>query len=121
MKLRIRENSIRLRLTKSEVAEIAEKGLVENRTEFGNNQIFVYSLKTSASTPDLQANFENGRIEIIVPQSVADNWTITEEVGIYGNHENLQIAIEKDFTCLTPRAGDEDSDTFPHPQEKHNC
>ena len=115
MKLRIRENSVRLRLTKSEIAEFAEKGLVENRTEFDN--IFIYALKKSDSAENLQANFENGRIEIIIPKDVADNWTNTEEVGISGTTETLKILIEKDFACLTVRENEDESDNFPHPKE----
>ncbi len=119
MKLRIRENSIRLRLTKSEVAEFAEKGLVENQTEFGKSA-FIYALKSSDSAQNLQAEFENGRIEILIPQTIAKNWTNTEEVGISGETGTLKILIEKDFACLSEREGEDESDSFPHPQEA-NC
>lgn len=118
MKLRIRENSVRLRLTKSEVAEFAEKGLVENKTEFGNGHAFFYALKSDDSVQNLNAKFENGCIEIVVPKAIVDNWTITEEVGISGETEMLKILIEKDFACLTVRKGEDESDAFPHPKEK---
>lgn len=121
MKLRIRENSIRLRLTKSEVAEFGEKGLIENRTEFGKT-VFIYALKSSDSAQNLQAIFENGRIEIVVPKVVKENWTKTEEVGILGEIESLKILIEKDFACLTLREDEDESDAFPHLKEKElNC
>jgi hypothetical protein len=29
----------------------------------------------------------------------------------------LKILVEKDFACLTKRAGVDDVDTYPHPQE----
>ena len=44
MKLRIRGNSARLRLTKTEVKHLAEKGLVEEKTDFGNGQTLVYAI-----------------------------------------------------------------------------
>jgi len=117
MKLRIRENSVRLRLTKSEVVEFAEKGSVQNQTEFGNGQIFIYALKSSASAESVFATFADGRIEVTVPKGLGDNWTATDEVGISGPETGLKIMIEKDFVCLTVREGEDESDAFPHPKE----
>jgi hypothetical protein len=117
MKLRIRENSLRLRLTKSEVAEFAANGLVENKTDFGA-AVLIYALKSSETAQNLNAEFENGRIQIIIPKKTATNWTDTEEVGISGATETLRILIEKDFACLTVREGEDESDAFPNPIEK---
>ncbi len=121
MKLRIRENSIRLRLTQSEVKEFAENGLVENQTEFSHSK-FVYALKSSETIQNLQASFENKRLEIIVPRSVGENWIKPAEVGISGSDGLVKIMIEKDFACLTVRQGEDQSDAFPHPKEhEQNC
>ena len=117
MKLRIRENTVRLRLTKSEVAELAEKGLVENESDFGHGQIFIYALTSSDSAENLEANFNDGRIEIVVPKNTAENWTKSEEVGISGKIGSLKVLIEKDFACLSVREGEDESDAFPHPKE----
>lgn len=117
MKLRIRENSIRFRLTQSEVVEFGEKGLIENKTDFGY-EFFIYALKSSDLIENLQANFENGRIEIVVPKTVSENWASSQEVGISGEFEKLKILIEKDFACLTVREDEDESDAFPHPMEK---
>jgi hypothetical protein len=118
MKLRIRGNSIRFRLTQSEVEKIKETGLVEEKTEFPNGQEFIYSISV-AEKETLSAKFSNGKIKIQISKTIAENWADSDEVGIYGSHENIQISIEKDFNCLTPRKGEEDTDTFPHPKE--NC
>ena len=32
-----------------------------------------------------------------------------------GKSEDLQILVEKDFACLAPREGEDDSDAFAHP------
>jgi hypothetical protein len=29
---------------------------------------------------------------------------------------SLRITLEKDFACLAPREGEDESDNFPHPQ-----
>lgn len=117
MKLRIRGNSIRLRLTQSEVEKVGNKDSVEEVTVFPNGKSFAFMVATDENIGNIQADFNNGKIEIFIPQSLAKNWAVTEQVGLYSEHGNIQIAVEKDFKCLTPRAGDEDKDTFPHPKE----
>ena len=117
MKLRIRGNSIRLRLTKSEVKKLDEQGLVEEKTDFGNGQVFVYAISASKNVETVEASFGNNRIEICIPQAVAETWANNEEVGISVNQGVLKLLIEKDFNCLIPRNTEEDADTFPHPKE----
>ncbi len=118
MKLRIRENSIRLRLTQSEVAEFAENGFVENKTEFGGDVNFGYAISANDQTDSLNAEFANGKIQVVVPKALADQWANSEDVGIEGTFEALSIIIEKDFACLNVRDGEDESDAFPHPKEK---
>lgn len=122
MKLRIRGNSIRLRLTQSEVEAINKIGLVEEKTEFPNGQNFVYSLSVAVNLKEISADFSNGKMQILLPKEIAENWANSEEVGVSGEIDSIKIMLEKDFKCLTPRAGDEDTDTFPHPKEgTHDC
>jgi hypothetical protein len=90
--------------------------LVEEKTVFPSNQIFSFSLLTSDKINQLHAEFNDGEIRLIIPTPIAETWVNSEDEGIYGNVENLQIAVEKDFSCLMPRTGDEDNDTFPHPK-----
>ena len=59
----------------------------------------------------------------IVVQVTADqahSWAASEQVGYSGDVPlqigSVSVLIEKDFTCITPRAGEEESDTFPNPQ-----
>lgn len=113
MKLRIRGNSIRLRLNKTEVTGLAETGLVEEKTDFGDGQMLVYSVSALSETETVKSSFQNGRIEIFIPQTIAKNWAKNEEVGISGNN----ILVEKDFACLAVREGEDESDNFPHPKE----
>jgi hypothetical protein len=118
MKLRIRDNSVRLRLTQSEVTQFAEKGLVESKTDFGNGQVFSYALRSDISIQNLQAEFADGGIKIAIPKNAADHWTKTEEVGINGTDNKIKVLIEKDFACLTMRANEDESDAFPHPKDQ---
>ena len=58
--------------------------------------------------------------------ALAKQWVESDQVGLEGEQSLgsanvLKILVEKDFTCLTKRKGDEDLDTFPHPQEGMLC
>ena len=58
-------------------------------------------------------------ITVEVATDRARAWADSDEVGFSGD-EPLQVGplavlIEKDFTCITPRAGDEELDTYPNP------
>ncbi len=128
MKIRIKGNTVRLRLTQSEVKDFGEKGMVEEHTQFGltPESTLSYSL-VKADCKGLEARFNNNRLEICVPQNLATVWVNTSLVGI-DNHtkspddSTLQILIEKDFACLKERVGEDESDMFPHPEEEtHNC
>ena len=121
MKLRIRGNSVRLRLTQNEVEKIKEFGLVEERTEFPDGSVFTYSLNTSEMSEQPFAEFSNGNLQIFISNEDAQNWVTSDETGVYGKDEKLQISVEKDFKCLTPRAEEEDADTFPHPKSDATC
>lgn len=128
MKLRIRGNSIRLRLTKGEVAQFKETGSVEEVTEFGleQNQRFVYALSVLQDINASRAVLENNRISIFLPEDQSEQWTTTNQVGIrveqsLGAEKTLQILIEKDFACLEERPGEDESDAFAHPKAGQAC
>jgi hypothetical protein len=117
MKLRVRGDSIRLRLTQSEVSALIEQGLVEESTAFGPGMSFVYSLRLgekggAALTP--------ARIEVYVPAEVARAWAASDAVTIEVTQDasagrTLRILVEKDFACLTKRPHEDDTDAFPNP------
>lgn len=113
MKLRIKGNTIRLRLTRTEVAEIGAGREVREVTEFSPTSEFVYRLQ-SASIEAVAANFNDNCLKINLPQAIAKAWASSNDVGIEATQQQLNIIIEKDFACLSPR-GEEDSDTFEHP------
>src|SRR5687767_12406856 len=119
MKLRIRGDSIRLRLTQGEVAALAENGLVEESTAFGpgTEQRFGYAIGFGGST--LGAELSNGQLRVLVPADVARAWVSGDAVGLEsvqdaGDGRTLRILVEKDFACLTKRPDEDDTDAFPN-------
>lgn len=117
MKLRIRGDSLRLRLTQGEVRQLRETGSVVEVVHFGASELR-YELRASAVAA-ASASFEGGAVVVELPQATAHAWADGDEVGITGSQAfaggELTLLIEKDFECLAPREGEEDSDAFPHP------
>lgn len=125
MKLRLRKNSIRLRLLQTEVRQLRETGNVSEEIAFGAGpaETLVYALRVSGEAEKIHAQMMAGQIEIFLPIKEAELWADTDEVGLYGiqdigDLDELKIAVEKDFVCAD-RPGDEDNkDAFPHPKMK---
>ena len=120
MKLRIRGNSIRLRLTRGEVEEFIASGTVEETVDFGpRKQGFTYALATVSSGGNILAEYMDNRLCIHVPENIVKDWAATNQTGIESNNSQglLRILIEKDFECLAPRAGEDESDMFPNPKD----
>ena len=120
MKLRIKENSIRLRLSQSEVASLANGHGIEQQTEFSPMARLFYSLEPSESDDTIRATFGNNRISLFVSLARVKHWAATEQMGIeaiqsVGHDRDLRLLIEKDLQCLQPRP-EEDQDAFPNPK-----
>jgi hypothetical protein len=122
MKLRIRGDSIRLRLTRSEVQDLVLRGTVAETTHLPVGPAFGYQLRADALAPAATATFEAGVLGIAVPRSAAEAWAASEEVAIRADVPvaggALSILVEKDFPCLTVREGEDDSDAFAHDRLK---
>jgi hypothetical protein len=121
MKIRIKGNSIRYRLTKTEIENFGTAGWLEEKTEFVNNHSFYYRLERKAGIDKLQASFSGNRICIFVPENIAEEWTTTDIVGFdnkmnIGGDKELFLLIEKDFVCLDHTFEDQ-SDNFPNPNK----
>lgn len=117
MKLRIKGNSIRIRVTQSEVSRFEQEGYLEEHTEFLNGKL-TYALSSEEVT-ELSAKLEGTKITVQVPLAAAKQWTSTNEVGFQNNFalspdKPLFLLVEKDFVCLDNTFEDQ-SDNYPNP------
>jgi hypothetical protein len=85
---------------------------------FGPQAQFCYVLE-AVDTPHLEAEYSNNTLTVHVPRVMAHDWATTDLIGLsteqkIAENVSLQLIIEKDFACLSPR-GEEDADTFEHP------
>ena len=122
MKLRIRGDSLRFRLTRGEASKLADRVKVSESVHFSSSSkdILTYSVEASDSITQLAALIENGNILVMVPASLVHSWIDTDQVGIEDTQpisadRKLRILIEKDFRCLERRPEEDETDNFPHP------
>jgi hypothetical protein len=122
MKLRIHGDSLRLRLSQSDVAQFSKTGFVEDSIQFAPGVSFAYALESLSSLAAPQALYANGWLRIQVPGADATDWIRSDRIGISGDQKlesgkHLSILVEKDFQCLH---GDEarDPDAYPNPLEE---
>ena len=121
MKLCIQGNSLRLRLSQSEVSQFSKTGFVEDSVQFAPGVSFAYTLESSSSLKAPQASFQNGWLKFQVPSAVGIEWFSTDRVAISADQplesgKHLSILIEKDFQCLHADVA-RDPDAFPNPLE----
>jgi hypothetical protein len=119
MKLRIRGNTIRLRVSKSELAQIAADGHAEDRVQFAPHASLRYRVETTSGGA-ITARFTESLVAVAVPQAAVRRWLEPAEVSIVGEQdlgggEKLDILVEKDFECLAPRSGEDSADLFVNP------
>ncbi len=104
MKIRCEHNSIRLRLRKSELAQLRTERWLETSVHFPDGQVFAWELVLSEEATEMSAHFKEGRIAVCVPLAQAQAWMDTNAVGMeqfvgLPNEGSLHLLIEKDFPC----------------------
>ena len=101
------------------MVQLAESGAVRDSVDFGPGARLNYRIELG-SVESLQASFAAQSIRVVVPTAMARKWAQPDEVAIQGEQPGtgdatLSILLEKDFACLTPREGEDDSAAYPNP------
>lgn len=120
VKLRLRDNSIRFRLSQGEVQTLQEEGLVKAHTDFPGDRDFHYVVESTPASVKPLAFFSDRVLTVRLPDTTVRRWATSDEVSIRAEQlldggEVLSILVEKDFRCLQPREGEDEADLFPHP------
>lgn len=105
MKLRIEENSLRLRLSEAEVHQFAEAGRVAAALPLGPTaaDTLTYALER-VETEHFRVSYGAGAITVKVPATLAAQWTGTDQNGLSAtllltDTQSLKVLIEKDLDC----------------------
>ena len=120
MKLRIKGNSLRIRLTRTEVEKFVNTGYLEEQTSFLENK-FTYALQSMNDINEMAASFGQNKISIFVPANLLVDWPQNDVIGFNSNMpltttDSLYILIEKDFICLDETTEDQ-SDNYENPNK----
>jgi hypothetical protein len=100
MKLRIRGNSIRLGVSRTELARIADLGTAEDVVRFTSDIELRYGIDVRP-TGAVTAAFDGSSLRVSLPKALLDLWVRPEEVSVEGSQpigggKVLQIVLEKD-------------------------
>jgi len=119
MKLRIRGNSIRVRLERNEVARLGRGERIEQVTEFSPDSHLVSRVESSPVS-HVAATFYAGCMTLLLPAEMVKAWAASDDVSIeavqkISEDRELSILVEKDFECLHSQK-EENADAFPNPR-----
>jgi hypothetical protein len=124
MKLRIRTNTLRLRLNQKEVEGLAAGQTLKEQIDFPGGTSLAYSLGSSPAA-DPQVFFANGKIQITAPHALLMNWVSGEDLGLHlslpTGAEPLKISIEKDLVCIDGPVEERDPHAFPRELASKFC
>lgn len=120
MKLRIKGDSLRLRLSQGEMRALADSGEVADHISFPGGMALTYRLRMDRNIASISASYASDLIDIRVPRELSERWCGSDLVTLSASQPlaagELRIVLEKDWACLAPREGEDESDNFPHPE-----
>jgi hypothetical protein len=95
-------------------------GVVSSRTGFPGAREFRYTVESSPAVVSPGVFLSDCVVTVRLPEATVLGWATTEQVSIDGEQlledgEKVRILVEKDFACLAPREGEDESDLYPHP------
>src|SRR5580698_5707115 len=103
MKIRLFNDSVRIRLTQAEVEALAAGGVLESVTPFPGE---AFACTIQPSKDEFEAHQAGGRLTILVPETRTVGWASSSEEGMYAEQPSghdglvLRIAVEKDYRCI---------------------
>ena len=112
MKLRFRNNSLRLRLNQREAAALSAGKAIEEHVDFPGGSALAYRL-VPADSPDAGAEFSAGVITVSIPAATAKSWEQSDDIGVYYRAGSLDVAIEKDLECKDGPEAERDPYAYP--------
>jgi len=134
MKLRINGDSLRLRVSPSEMARLLDTGRIEETIHFAreDDARLTYALEHAATAQDIGLRYRPHEAAVVLSSSRARRWAESDEVGISGHlmagERRIELLVEKDFACLDRRDDRKDAgkdaeshDTFPNPKAGAAC
>jgi hypothetical protein len=127
MKMRIKGNSLRLRVSRSELDRLMSGDAIEETIRFASepDAKLTYVLESAIDISATTVRYSRQRIAVVVEHNELRIWNEASQVGIYaslgvGCDQQLELIVEKDFACLDG-SDEENEDTFANPHAGAAC
>jgi hypothetical protein len=115
MKLRIKSNSLRYRLTRSDVDTLSREGYLEDQINFPGTPL-VYAIQLTDGQ-ELTSSYIDNKITMSMSRKMILEFVDSDRAGFKNNNGGLELLVEKDFTCLD-EVDEDQSDNYPNPLAK---
>lgn len=126
MKLRLKGNSIRLRLDRRDIERLIGEGRVDDAVRFGPDLAFSYAVEMgSAPRERPNASYSDGCLTIRIDAADAEAWLSSDRIGF--DHQQaveggvVRVLLEKDFACIDRPPGEEPDDAYAFPNPAISC
>jgi hypothetical protein len=126
MKLRLKGNSIRVRLDRRDIERLIDKGRVDDAVRFGPGLAFSYAVEVGPAPHERpKASYNDGRLTIRIDPLDVEEWLAGDRVGF--NHQQpvedgvVRVLLEKDFACIDRPQGEEADDAYAFPNPSSVC
>ena len=127
MKLRIKGNSLRLRVSRSELERFLTGERIEETIHFSSEPgaKLTYALQSASNGTMTEVRYSSQEITVLLSEGHIQEWSGANQAGVYssvdiGPEGLLNLIVEKDFACLD-RSDEENQDTFANPHANENC
>jgi hypothetical protein len=121
MKLRIKGNSLRLRVSRSELTRFLAGDEVAETIHFAAapEAKLTYALARGTQTNAAIVRYRPQEVTVLLSEEQAQRWSQNDQVGVYtlvdiAPEGLLELIVEKDFACLD-RSDADNKDTFANP------
>ena len=126
MKLRLKGNSVRVRLDRRDIEGLIDRGRVDDGVRFGPNVALSYAVEVGLAPRDRpQASYADGHLRIWIDREDAEEWFASDRIGF--DHEQVvdggvvRVLLEKDFACIDRPLGEEADDAYAFPNPSAVC
>ena len=126
MKLRLKGNSIRVRLDRRDIERLIDEGRVDDAVRFGPGLAFSYAVEMGAAPRERpRAFYAAGRLLIRIDPEDAEEWLAGDRVG-FDHLQDVEggvvrVLLEKDFACIDRPLGEEADDAYAFPNPSAVC
>ncbi len=121
MKLRILNNSVRLRLSMDDMDDIQNTGSCFASCQLPGG-VLSYGIELTEDLSEMSILLDHNTLKVQISASNYSAFHHSSDEGIYQENEtagqSYKIAVERDYKCLTPRSENEDR-LFDNPREHH--